>query len=73
MCVFFANRLPSVCYASIALIGENDTDRQGKKRKKRIRNDRRKVIMKPELMEEKICHFHIFAEKETVKEQLVKQ
>lgn len=46
-----------MCYASIALIGENDTDRQGKKRKKRIRNDRRKVIMKPELMEEKTVIF----------------
>lgn len=29
--------------------------------------------MKPKLMEEKNCHFHIFAEKATVKEQLVKQ
>lgn len=58
---------------AIALIGENDTDRQGKKHKKRIRNDRRKVIMKPELMEEKNGHFHIFAGKATVKEQLVKQ
>lgn len=42
-----------MCYASIALIGENDTDRQGKKHKKRIRNDRRKIMMKPEVMEEK--------------------
>lgn len=47
-----------MCYASIALIGENDTDRQGKKHKKRIRNDRRKIMMKPELERKKRSFSH---------------